>query len=65
MRIQCTILDQISSVGEGLSLVKMRESCPTWKSPEGHVPGVTEPPNSFTARGPVTLTAILFPQPAV
>ena len=26
---QCTILDQISSVAEGLSLVKMRESCPT------------------------------------
>ena len=32
---QCTILDQISSVA-ALSLVKMRESCPTWKSPEGH-----------------------------
>ena len=29
---QCTPLDQISSVAEGLSLVKMRESCPTWKS---------------------------------
>ena len=29
------------------------------------VPGMTGPPNSFTARGPVTLTAILFPQPAV
>ena len=25
----------------------------------------TKAPNSFTARGPVTLTAILFPQPAV
>ena len=29
------------------------------------IPGMTGPPNSFTARGPVTLTAILFPQPAV
>ena len=29
------------------------------------VPGMTGPPNSFTARGPVTLTAILFTQPAV
>ena len=29
------------------------------------LPGMTGPPNSFTARGPVTLTAILFPQPAV
>ena len=29
------------------------------------VPGMTGPPNSFTARGPVTLTAILFPQPVV
>ena len=29
------------------------------------VPGMTGPPSSFTARGPVTLTAILFPQPAV
>ena len=29
------------------------------------VPGMTGPPNSFTARGPVTLTAILFPRPAV
>ena len=27
--------------------------------------GMTGPPNSFTARGPVTLTTILFPQPAV
>ena len=27
--------------------------------------GMTGPPNSFTARGPVTLTAILFTQPAV
>ena len=26
---------------------------------------MTGPPNSFTARGPVTLTAILFTQPAV
>ena len=34
---ECTILDQISSVTERLSLIKMRESCPTWKSPEGHV----------------------------
>ena len=31
----------------------------------GLLPGMTGPPNSFTARGPVTLTAILFPQPAV
>ena len=30
-----------------------------------HLPGMTGPPNSFTARGPVTLTAILFTQPAV
>ena len=30
-----------------------------------HIPGMTGPPNSFTARGPVTLTAILFTQPAV
>ena len=29
------------------------------------LPGMTGSPNSFTARGPVTLTAILFPQPAV
>ena len=29
------------------------------------IPGMTGPPNSFTARGPVTLTAILFTQPAV
>ena len=29
------------------------------------LPGMTGPPNSFTARGPVTLTTILFPQPAV
>ena len=29
------------------------------------IPGMTGPPNSFTARGPVTLTTILFPQPAV
>ena len=29
------------------------------------LPGMTGPPNSFTARGPVTLTAILFTQPAV
>ena len=29
------------------------------------LPGLTGPPNSFTARGPVTLTAILFTQPAV
>ena len=29
------------------------------------VPGMTGPPNSFTARGPVTLTAILFTQTAV
>ena len=34
-------------------------------SPSSEVPGMTAPPNSFTARGPVTLTAILFPQPAV
>ena len=27
--------------------------------------GMTGPPNSFAARGPVALTAILFPQPAV
>ena len=33
---QCTILDLISSVAEGRSLVKMRESCPTCKSPGGH-----------------------------
>ena len=33
---QCTILDQISSVAEGLSLVKIRESFRTWKSPVGH-----------------------------
>ena len=26
------------------------------------LPGMTGPPNSFTARGPVTLTAILFTQ---
>ena len=34
---------------------------------EGHyiLPGMTGPPNSFTARGPVTLTAILFTHPAV
>ena len=31
----------------------------------GNVPGMTGPPNSFTARGPVTLTYILFTQPAV
>ena len=30
-----------------------------------NIPGMTGPPNSFTARGPVTLTAILFTQPAV
>ena len=29
------------------------------------IPGMTGPPNSFTARGPVTLTAILFTQKAV
>ena len=29
------------------------------------LPGMTGPPNSFTARGPVTLTVILFTQPAV
>ena len=29
------------------------------------LPGMTGPPNSFTAQGPVTLTAILFTQPAV
>ena len=29
------------------------------------LPGISGPPNSFTARGPVTLTAILFTQPAV
>ena len=29
------------------------------------LPGMTGPHNSFTARGPITLTAILFPQPAV
>ena len=29
------------------------------------LPGMTEPSDSFTARGPVTLTAILFTQPAV
>ena len=29
------------------------------------LPGMTGPPNSFTARGPVTLTSILSPQPAV
>ena len=29
------------------------------------LPGMTEPPNSFTARGPVTLTAILLTQPTV
>ena len=30
-----------------------------------HLPHMTGPPNSFTARGPVTLTAILFTQPAM
>ena len=30
-----------------------------------YLPGMTGPPNSFTARGPVTLTSILFTQPAV
>ena len=30
-----------------------------------HVPGITGPPNSYTARGPATLTDILFTQPAV
>ena len=29
------------------------------------VPSMTGPPNPLTARGPVTLTAILFTQPAV
>ena len=29
------------------------------------LPGMTGPPNLFIARGPVTLTAILFPQPAL
>ena len=31
---KCNVL--ITSVSEGRSLVKMRESCPTCKSPEGH-----------------------------
>ena len=35
--------------------------CRSWSS----IPGMTGPPNSFTARVPVTLTAILFTQPAV
>ena len=30
-----------------------------------NLPGMTGLPNSFTARGPVTLIAILFTQPAV
>ena len=29
------------------------------------LPDMTGPPNSFTARGPVTLNTILFTQPAV
>ena len=29
------------------------------------LPGISGPPNLSTARGPVTLTAILFTQPAV
>ena len=33
--------------------------------PQLQLPGMTGPPNSFTARSPVTLIAILFPQPAV
>ena len=33
--------------------------------PHSYLPGMTGPPNSFAARGPVTLTTILFPQPAV
>ena len=31
----------------------------------GFLPGMTGPRNSFTARGPVSLTAILFTQLAV
>ena len=34
--LQCTILDQIPSVAEGLSLVKIGESFRTWESPVGH-----------------------------
>ena len=33
IELQCTILDQISSVAEGLSPAKTRESCPIPKSP--------------------------------
>ena len=36
-----------------------------YRSFNGNVPGMTGPPNSFTARGPVTPTAILFTQLAV
>ena len=39
-------------------LVKLR------LKPGYRLPGITGPPNSFTARGPVTLTSILFTQPA-
>ena len=37
-RSQCTILDQIFIVAEGLTrhLVKLRDPWPTWRSPDGH-----------------------------
>ena len=41
----------------------MNELMHDWMNEWLHVSGMTGPANSFTARGPVTLTAILFPQP--
>ena len=62
MKRQVCYTVDISMDSDGV-VMELQCECGAGTGP--NVPGVTGPPNSFTARGPVTLTAILFPHPAV
>ena len=59
--IQKTIWDLLMNILRSFKIIKGAK----WRVSCRKLLGMTGPPNSFIAQGPITLTAILFPQPAM